>query len=67
MKIHLMLLTVGMLGTLTGFAIVGAEAVFLRTLPSSGHLLFAVGVGVASALAGVGARKAFAHRRVSPE
>lgn len=61
------LVTAGTLGTLAGFAIVGAEAAFLRALPSSMHVLLAVAVGVTSALAGLAARKALARQRVSPE
>lgn len=42
-------LLVLVIGALAGFAIVGAEAVFLRVLPTTMHLLLAVGVGIAAA------------------
>jgi hypothetical protein len=42
------------LGLLAGCAIVGAEATFLRVLPTTLHLLLAVAVGVGAILVSLG-------------
>jgi hypothetical protein len=49
-------LVIPVLGSLTGFAIVGAEAVYQRSLPSTTHLLVAIAMGVAAVAVSVALR-----------